>query len=94
MTRQSGRRLRQRPELRLNILENAIDFVRSGIEDYFRTDAPDARVHKYAVLDIFAGVILLLKERLSREHESLIFAKVEEIGNEGHLFTLNTECRL
>jgi hypothetical protein len=72
-----------RQQLQLNLLENGIDFVRSGIEDYFQTNKPDARVHKYAVLHIFAGVLLLLKERLSREHTSLIFAKVEEAGNEG-----------
>jgi hypothetical protein len=68
-------------EIKFNLLENGIDFVRSGIERYFLRDEPSPRDHKYAVLHIFAGVLLLMKERLRREHDSLIFVKVEEAGS-------------
>ena len=67
--------------LKLTLVENGIDFVRSGIERYFLRDAPSPRDHKYAVLHVFAGVLLLLKARLSREHPALIFSKVEGVGN-------------
>ena len=67
--------------LKLTLVENGIDFVRSGIEQYFLRDTPSPRDHKYAVLHVFAGVLLLLKARLSREHPSLIFVKVDDVGN-------------
>lgn len=67
--------------LTLTLIENGIDFVRSGIEHYFLLDAPSPRDHKYAVLHVFAGVLLLLKARLSREHPALIFVRVEDVGN-------------
>lgn len=47
--------------LKLTLVENGIDFVRSGIERYFLRDAPSPRDHKYAVLHVFAGVLLLLR---------------------------------
>jgi len=65
-------------QLKFNLVENGIDFIRSGIEQYFLRDTPKARDHKYAVLHIFAGVLLLLKERLRRAHPSLIFTRVED----------------
>ncbi len=70
-----------RPKLKLNLLENGIDFIRSGIERYFLRDEPSPRDHKYAVLHIFAGVLLLLKERLRLAHPSLVFSRVEEMQN-------------
>ena len=69
-------------ELKFNLVENGIDFIRSGIEQYFLRDTPKARDHKYAVLHIFAGVLLLLKERLRRAHAALIFARVEDAGKD------------
>lgn len=68
--------------LKLDLLENGIDFIRSGIENHFSEDdsAPSAR--KYAVLHLFSGVLLILKERLRREHPSLIFEKVEDAGDD------------
>src|SRR5687767_11012317 len=75
-------RLPRKPKthLKLTLVENGIDFVRSGIEQYFLRDTPKPRDHKYAVLHVFAGVLLLMKARLAREHASLIFVKVEESG--------------
>jgi len=67
---------------RLDLLENGIDFIRSGIDTFFATaeNERDARSHKYALLHLFSGVVLILKERLSRAHESLIFERVEDFG--------------
>jgi hypothetical protein len=75
--------LRRSGELKLNLLENGIDFIREGIEDFFSEDWPHASAHKYAVLHIFAGVLLLLKERLRLAHPALMFSKVEEMGHQG-----------
>jgi methionine-rich copper-binding protein CopC len=77
-----GRTL-HRTELKLDLLENGIDFIRSGIEEFFRKDRPAARAHKYAVLHIFAGILLLLKERLCRAHPALMFSKVERMDQSG-----------
>jgi len=93
-------------ELRWKLLDNGIDFIRSGVEAYFDTNArprpagpfgvppeddgawldaedganaparPD-HAYKYAVLHLHAGCLLLFKERLRREHESLIFQKID-----------------
>lgn len=73
---------RARTELKFNLVENGIDFIRSGVEQYFLRDTPKARDHKYAVLHIFAGVLLLLKERLRRAHSSLICARVEDASKD------------
>lgn len=66
--------------LELDLLNNGIDFVRSGVEHFF--DSSNPRALKYAILHLFAGVLLLFKERLSREHPSLIFQKPHEVLKE------------
>lgn len=68
--------------LKLNLLENGIDFIRSGINSHLLTDQGATEAHKYALLHLFAGVVLILKERLRREHSSLIFLKVEDVGSD------------
>lgn len=60
-------------ELTLDLLENGIDFVKSGIETYFLRDTPNPRAHKYAILHMFSGTLLLLKERLRRIDPALVF---------------------
>ena len=73
--------MRRRSEtLKLSLLENGIDFIRMGIEQFFMRDTPDSRAHKYALLHLFAGVVLILKERLARAHPSLVFKAVEKMG--------------
>jgi hypothetical protein len=71
-----------RTHLKLSLVENGIDFVRSGIEGYFLRDTPLPRDHKYAVLHVFAGVLLLMKARLAKAHPSLIFVRVEDVDRE------------
>lgn len=74
-----------KPPLKLDLLENGIDFIRSGIETFFLEGDPEPRQHKYAVLHIFAGVLLILKERLRRAHPALIFKKVDALKDENAL---------
>lgn len=68
---------------KLRLLENGIDFVKSGIETYFVEDTPDPRSHKYAILHMFSGVLLLLKERLAQIRPSLIFVDEKQCGRQG-----------
>ncbi|HEV2698122.1 MAG TPA: hypothetical protein VGU90_09035 [Terriglobales bacterium] len=69
-------------QLKLDLLNNGIDFIRSGVE-FFLHDVPDPRLHKYAVLHLFSGLLLILKERLRREHPSLVFKDVTDAGKSG-----------
>jgi hypothetical protein len=54
---------------KMSLLDNGLDFVATGIDVFFPDDRPDGHAHKYALLHISAGLLLLLKERLRREHE-------------------------
>ena len=56
---------------KINLLENGLDFVSSGLT-YIMT-APDPVACKYVVLHLSSGIELVLKERLMQEHYSLIF---------------------
>lgn len=69
------------PELRLTLLENGLDFVREGVEAlYKRNGAVPSRAYKYALLNIFSGTLLILKEKLRRAHRSLIFSDVANVA--------------
>ena len=58
----------------LSLLSNGLDFINCGLSELkeFEKDSDNVRV-KYAILHIHAGVELLLKERLRREHWCLVF---------------------
>jgi len=68
---------------KLNLIENGIDFIKSGIEIYFINDTPDPRAYKYAILHLFSGMLLLLKERLARIRPSLVFEDESQCGKPG-----------
>ena len=59
--------------LELNLFENGVDFIRSAIEDYFLNDTAKPAAFKYAVLHMYAGVLLLLNERIRREAPLFVF---------------------
>jgi hypothetical protein len=61
--------------LRFTLLGNGLDFVWSAVE---HLETAHGRKLKYAILHLVAGVELILKERLRREHWSLIFEKPEK----------------
>jgi len=67
----------------LDLLENGLDFVRSGIEIFYGRKAPKPRAHKYAILHVFSGMLLLLKERLARIQPSLVFVDKTKAGTPG-----------
>jgi len=61
--------------MRLTLLENAIDFMLSAAEE---SQGETNRDLKYAILHLCNGIELLLKERLRREHWSLLFSDVDK----------------
>ena len=64
-------------DLQLSLYENAIDSIRHAVEHYSQ-DPIESRRYKYAILHLAQGVILLLKERLSKEHPNFIYVNVVE----------------
>lgn len=67
----------------LDLLENGLDFVRSGIEIFYSRKTPRPCAHKYAILHVFSGMLLLLKERLARIKPSLVFVDETKAGTPG-----------
>lgn len=61
--------------VKFTLLTNGLDFICSAVEHLSRK--PSKRSLKYAILHLCAGVELVLKERLSQEHWSLVFEKPE-----------------
>ena len=61
--------------VRFSLLENGIDFVLSALEHV--AGAPSNRDLKYAVLHLSSGIELILKEKLIREHWTLVFDRIE-----------------
>ncbi|MGI0015071.1 MAG: hypothetical protein ACREBU_16765, partial [Nitrososphaera sp.] len=66
-------------ELELSLYENAIDSIKHAIEHYTQ-DPIEKRRYKYAILHLSQGVLLLLKERLRREHPNFVFTNVTDEG--------------
>jgi len=62
-------------KVKFTLLENGIDFILSALERL--SSEPTSRDLKYSVLHLCSGIELILKERLMREHWSLVFDKIE-----------------
>lgn len=78
-------------EIKFELLENGLDFIKSAIE--YILENPTKTDIKYALLHIFAGVELILKYRLSKEHWTLLFqtidkAKIKKL-NSGDFISVN-----
>ena len=77
--------------IKLNLLENGIDFILKGIDELFENDDVflslniDAKNIKYGCILLFAGFLLLLKERLAQHLPELIF--------QGDLRTIREKCK-
>ncbi|WP_336772649.1 hypothetical protein [Paenibacillus sp. MMO-58] len=67
-------------ELNLNLLENGLDFIRSSIT--YLSRSKEKNNIKYAILHLSAGVDLILKYKLSLEHWSLLFQKIDSANRE------------
>lgn len=63
-------------EIKLGLLENGIDFLLSALDYIERTKSKTDL--KYAVLHLCAGTELVLKERLRKEHWSLLFEVINK----------------
>lgn len=74
-TRKKAPSAPQSESLEYSLLENGLDFIASALKHL--KDQPSKRELKYAVLHLSAGIELILKERLKREHWSLVFDKPE-----------------
>lgn len=58
------------------ILENALDSLRMGLSHYLDSQLPNR--DKWAILELFHSIELLLKERLHQEHRMLIYRNVDK----------------
>lgn len=67
--------------LKFELLDNGIDSLKQGIEFVLEYQADPSKL-KIAILLLSQAVELILKERLQREHWSLIFKDIEKAGAE------------
>ncbi|MCM3259096.1 hypothetical protein M3664_14920 [Paenibacillus lautus] len=65
-------------DISLQMVENGLDFIVKSIETVEKSDED----LKYSIINLHAGLQLLLKEILFREHWSLIFQKIETAKKE------------
>jgi len=63
--------------LELDLFDNAMDSLCHGLHHY-REGWSEPKNYKYAFSHVFHAVALFLKERLSRDHPSLIYNRIEE----------------
>jgi hypothetical protein len=69
----------EKRQLRLNLLENAYDYLNSAIEYGMRARKENSPLHwKFAILHITFCIELMLKERLRRAHALLIYANIDK----------------
>lgn len=69
----------EKSKLQLNLLENAYDYLNSSLEYVVRAKKDDSqRLWKFAILHIAFCIELMLKERLRRAHELLIYATIDK----------------
>lgn len=64
------------PKVSFTLLENGFDFVLSAVEHL--SGVPSKRELKYAVLHLYSGAVLILKERLLRVDWKLLFANPDK----------------
>jgi hypothetical protein len=69
------------PKLKFSLLQNGLDSLVQGVELALGCRDEQGRL-KVAILLVAQAVELILKERLRREHWSLIFKRLETAGNE------------
>ncbi|MFH1213478.1 MAG: zinc ribbon domain-containing protein [Candidatus Neomarinimicrobiota bacterium] len=72
--------------LKLNLLQNGLDSLRHASE-HFLEDSESGL--KYSILHLSHSIELLLKERLAKEHDLLIFSKPENSSENAKTVTLD-----
>lgn len=64
------------------LLTNGLDFIESAVGNL--SGSPTQHELKYATLHLAAGIELVLKERLLREHWTLVFSRPEQASRENY----------
>ncbi len=70
-------------DINFSLVENGLDFVESSLRHIVKKSG-DRNV-KYAILHLCSGILLLLKERVRREHWALLFASQSQANKEKYL---------
>lgn len=70
-------------KVRYSLAENGIDSITHGI-DHFLQGEKDTKNYKYAILHIFHGVEMILKEKLLRINPILIYSNIDKEIKEDH----------
>ena len=65
-------------EINFDLLENSLHFILEGVTRLSKSDGPSDEHVKHGTINLAFGVELLLKERLIREHWTLIFQNVDK----------------
>lgn len=70
-------------KIELQLLDNGLHFLIAGLDwkQVFNPGDEDLK-WKYSVLNVYAGIELILKEKLKQEHWSLIFDNVEKANEQ------------
>jgi hypothetical protein len=63
------------------MLSNGLDFLTRGLAEINSGNNSDL---KYGVLHIFAGTLLVMKERLRQEHWTLLFSKTDKLSKKSY----------
>jgi len=71
--------------IKLNLLDNALDYIYEAVRPIFLTSTYSQHSWKYSILHFFSGIELLLKEKLKQEHWSLIFQDVNNANQQKFL---------
>jgi len=74
--------MKYQENVEFTLLGNGLDFIWSALEHL--SGNPGKRELKYAVLHLCSGIELVLKERLQREHWSLIFEKLDSANQKDY----------
>ncbi|HEX5172282.1 MAG TPA: hypothetical protein VFW11_24065 [Cyclobacteriaceae bacterium] len=67
-------------DLKFDLLENGLDFIISSVQSITKREG--IRDYKYSIIHLSAGLELILKERLKREHWSFIFDNIDKAKKE------------
>lgn len=63
------------------MLSNGLDFIAKGLAE---VNSGKNEELKYGVLHLFAGTLLVMKERLRQEHWTLLFSKIDKLSKKAY----------
>lgn len=78
LTLQGDTKLEHRETITFGLLENGLDFVKSAVN--YLVGYREKSDLKYGILHLSAGIELILKYRLSKEHWSLVFQNFDKVS--------------